>query len=385
MTATHYPQTDPRESRLPHAWVLAVALLLGLVAAWCWMSGLGGADSDAAPLALREQVAEDRGEYLRIARQAATARSRLLEAQQRLEAFAHERFDELHHAADVQSSAGEQDRSPAEPDDSNVAAPPSAQQLEAVRLRDRLTELERERGRLLERLTVEHPLVRDVDSQIADLRRQIAELPQLVETPPPAAHGNQSRSERQARERLKEQWQGLVDEAVAGSQQLEQDCRRIEQELAVSEAQRAKAEKNYLASAEVLASGAASPSAHESGSSNWGLVLLICAFGVPLLAIARRSVVQSISKRGEVIREVGDLERLFDLPVIGLIAAGETGIALPANSQGRHAVPLVLQILAALLVFLLVAMTVQNPAWLMGMASHPIDAFRQALGNLGGR
>ena len=327
------------------------------------------------PTVLREQVALDTAEYHEFAGQAAAARSRLTEAQQRLETFARERFDDLHRAADSKPAEVPTELPSVEP---STALSRSAEELEADRLRGRLTELDHERSRMLERLTDEHPLVRDVDSQIADVRRQLAALPL------PPATVDPLQAERQSQARLRDQWQELVDEAAARSEQLDADRRAVEQELSVIEARRAKAEQRCLHSAQTLAASGDLHSASEPPALSLGVLLLACACGLPLVAVASRRVAQSLGERDSVIREPSEIERLFHLPVAGVIVAGDAGIAF-ATQPARRPLPLVLQVLAAVLVFLLVAMTVQDPHWLSGVGSHPIDAFRQALGNLGGR
>ena len=158
-----------------------------------------------------------------------------------------------------------------------------------------MTELRHERSRLLERLTAEHPLVHDVDLQISDVQCLLEAIPQPGHSPEPVATSRQPIAvARRAQQELRRELQGLVDEAVAGSEHFELDCRRVESEIAAIEAQRAKAEAEYLQSTESLAAGAQSPSAGSPTSTKLAALLLACAFGLPLVAVAGRAFAQAI-------------------------------------------------------------------------------------------
>ena len=97
MPASQYPPNTTRTSKLPHPAVFLAALLLASLGAWCWLAESG--ESTPSIQILREKAALDRAEFQRATRQAASARDRLLQAQQRLEAFTRQQYEELHQVA----------------------------------------------------------------------------------------------------------------------------------------------------------------------------------------------------------------------------------------------------------------------------------------------
>ncbi len=301
------------------------------------------------------------------------SRSRLDAARERLDGYVREQYSELQRAG--QDAPGL--ALPA-PEAAAESASSPAEELERARLAARLTELNGERGRLLERLTAEHPLVRDVESQIADVRCALDALPP-VEASSPA-----KLAERRRDEQLGRQWQSLVEASRTGCQQFEQECRRVELELAASEADRSAAENKFLASSGAVAAQADATRTSSAGAAPWGVFLLASGCGLAIVVFGLRAYGRAIALRDCTIRHPADIERLFHLPVVGLVAAGAAGGTLSV-SQPRRGLPLAVQLIAAIIAFLLVAMTVQDPGWIRGLADHPLESLAEALGSLGGR
>ena len=158
----------------------------------------------------------------------------------------------------------------------------------------------------------------------------------------------------------------------------------MEQELAASEADRSAAEYKYLASSGAVAAQVDGTSTSSARSAPWGVFLLASGCGLAIVAFSLRAYGRAIALRDCTIRHSADIERLFHLPVVGLVAAG-AGWGMLSVSQPRRGLPLAVQLIAAFIAFLLVAMTVQDPGWIGGMADHPLESLAEALGSLGGR
>ncbi len=217
---------------MPHPGVLVAALLLALAGAWCGLPGHAADESAAATSILRQDAAHAKTQYMRTARQVLAAKSRLRAAQDRLERFTRQQYDELYRAAANGGAEG------AATDSQNLNE--RNDRAESERLAQRVADLSQQRSQLLERLTPEHPMVRDVDSQMADVQRMIAALANSADP------GRQSSAaDGPSGDRLRQHWRGLVDEAVANWNPIEQECRQIEQELVTAEARRGGRKKLY--------------------------------------------------------------------------------------------------------------------------------------------
>ena len=172
--------------------------------------------------------------------------------------------------------------------------------------------------------------------------------------------------------------------SAVGARQLEANCRTIERELVQAEDTRARAEKNYLASSAAMAANSDWGDPSSAAKMRWAAVALAGSCGLGLAAVALRRLGQRIGRRDCTIRSTADIERLFRLPVAGIITATGPAATLTVG-RTRRGMLLALQLLVAIVVYFLVATTIEDPAWLESLALHPQQTLSQALGNLGGR
>jgi hypothetical protein len=371
---------------------LGVALVVaGALAGRQWLAaGQAGTEPDVA--AVREEVGAARERCQRATQRLEVTSSRLLESQERLESFNRERLEDLRQAAEGHSLDSDYEGATAATANSDEASELPVPNPARQRLSGRLRELEAERSRLLERLTVEHPLVNDVDVQIADVERQLETQRHTASTAVgdlgTADEGSPPKSSRSASTRLRKQWQGLIDEAAAGSKPIEDECRLIERELVAIQAERSRADKEYAATSDRLAALLVTPPTIEATAQ--GRFAMVVGGGLSLVAgfvLLVRSIGAARS-RDAVLNDARDVERWFALPVAGMLATGSAIGAeiVPSSLTSRPAgrLPLVVQLAVAVVLFLLVAMTIQDPSWIGQLSAQPIVAFEQAFSRLAG-
>jgi hypothetical protein len=262
---------------------------------------------------------------------------------------------------------------------------------EWVQLNQQLQELVKDRDQLLRRFTAAHPEVTDVEQRIAvhserlaalEIPRDDAEfLPQggvAEQVTVPAA------AEPLANEHEEHQVFAARYEQVFQRWQVAQ--RKLQAAIAAEDA---AAER--LAACDVpedskpLAAQNLSPMTEvsdgpQNGSQPLALAALLIALAVAALAAAR------LARSDSIFSSIDEVAAALALPVVGVIPA-MASTSTPARTATRPLVRgtiVVGEIVAAFLVFTLVAYGLQNPAAIWQFCTDPLEAVRRAGDALGG-
>ncbi|HEX4147290.1 MAG TPA: hypothetical protein VHY91_27580 [Pirellulales bacterium] len=288
----------------------------------------------------------------------AHAAARVARLQGQLDNFVRQRFDQFLAESRLAQNRAEQAAS------QTTGRPANPSLAEAVRLQSRLSELAGERTQLLERLTSQHPSVVDVDRQIAELDLRLAAL--APATSPPV---EQEPSTLEAGLASASGWRDLFEHCIVEYDQLAAECRQAERQY----------EETQLGHSGALDSHLVALGHWSEAATAWGRMTAVpVALGAGLLALAvaalallgkiaaRRLPAGVRTEAEQLITSAGQIERWFSLPVVAISQSGGEKAApttAPRSPTSRWLL-LPAQLALALAVFCLVAITIQDPAWL---------------------
>jgi hypothetical protein len=329
------------------------------------------------------------------ARQAALAAKSELEAAAKSAAQARQIND-----ADA-TSPSQSPQSEPQPQDGSVAG---------VKILKRLiSELQAERMELLAHLTARHPLILDADMRLEEYRRQLAGLSssgptesndlasdsalkivveeqrtsEVTSTPQadqPAALTNQPSAENSLRlEQALATWQAAQTDLDAALDRESATADRIAALVArhASNRRKSPAPQTTVEPAADVAVAAAPPQSPPSDSAPRGsgpLVLAAIVIAISIAAVASIKLARATDQT--IFSGADDAAATLSLPVVGVIPAGSAAAAHGSILQRHRTVAFLIQVLAAVAVFALVALMVQNPGAVWQFLSAALESSR---------
>jgi hypothetical protein len=328
------------------------------------------------------------------ARQSALAAKSELEAAVNARSAAPARQSEAVDAA----SPKQPPRPEAPPEDANVAGTKVLKRL--------IAELQAERMELLAHLTPQHPLILDAEMRLDEYRRQLAAL-----TSNGATESSDQVNDSGLRIVVEEQQTSEISSAPQAEvpapvqQPSAEDSLRLEQALTNWETAQTDLEMaldREMATADRLAAlrvrhasnqrkaaapessaepptavaveSPRSPPADTAPSRSQPLVL--AAFVIALLIAAVASIKLARATDQTIFSGADDAAASLSLPVVGVIPAGSSAAVHGSILHRHRTVVFLIQILAAVAVFALVALLVQNPGATWQFISAPLNSWQ---------
>lgn len=264
---------------------------------------------------------------------------------------------------------------------------------EWVQLNQQLQELLKQRDQLLGRFTAAHPEVADVEQRVAAVSQQLEALgnsgagaevvspgrraeQSLSPNMPPYSSGENEQHQKVAAlyEKVFVRWQSAernLRKAVAAEDAAAQNLAAFE-----------LPEEPRLQPTQGLPQLNAVYDGPQNGSQSLALAALLIALAVAALAAVR------LARSDSIFSGVDDVAAALALPVVGVIPASASAsstfqpVAIRPVVRGAVVVG---EIVLAFLAFTLIAYGLQNPAAIWQFCTDPLDSFRRAGGDFGGR
>ena len=233
-------------------------------------------------------------------------------------------------------------------------------------------------------MTPEHPLTKDIEQKAVDLRRQLLALEDDPLPIPPTPNLVEARVPEAQIASICVTWRNLVERSQEQYEVKLEELRQAERNLEAAQDRQSKALAVHAAILNRLPPTASSFEVTSMGTASaWTFVGWAGAM-ILLTGTAARGIYGWRSRAARTMRRMADIEKKCSLRVIGVVSAATSPRARHdfAGTTGVRGLALLLHVLIALAVFLLVAMTVQNPNWVGQMATQPYDAISAGLEHL---